>query len=188
MAFKFTWPVFSEEFTESARSTVEQALNAGGSKPVSIVDTIYVKNLSLGTVVSVCVGRMRCWTIHGIHVAPMPLDGNGATYTYSSVVYSRRGMGATCVVLYGIYFKIRDFPTLSRLPVSLHSWRFWKSANLAMRNFVDFFSWSIQEMHISCCTRKSKPILFSPPRRHISAQSPDRRAFATNRHRQPVAL
>jgi distribution and morphology protein 34 len=51
MAFKFNWPEFDAEFYKEARSQLEAALNKG-NKPKNIVDYISVKELNMGTTVS----------------------------------------------------------------------------------------------------------------------------------------
>ena len=57
MAFRFNWPEFDAEFYEEARSQLEAALNKD-NKPKNIVDHITVKELNVGTSVSIGMGAL----------------------------------------------------------------------------------------------------------------------------------
>lgn len=48
MAFRFHWPIFSQDFLDRATAQLESALN-GGTKPAQIAGRIAVKELHLGT-------------------------------------------------------------------------------------------------------------------------------------------
>lgn len=52
MSFKFTWPQFSKEFIEKAKIELTEALNKG-DKPANIADFILVKDLYMGSKVSI---------------------------------------------------------------------------------------------------------------------------------------
>lgn len=49
MSFCFTWPEFNKEFIETAKASLETALNRG-NKPANICDRIQVKQLEMGKV------------------------------------------------------------------------------------------------------------------------------------------
>ena len=51
MSFKVNWPQFSEQFIETAKTQLTEALNHG-NKPTNIVDAIVVKELHMGTKVN----------------------------------------------------------------------------------------------------------------------------------------
>lgn len=52
MSFSFQWPTFSPEFHADAAQMLDSALNRG-PKPKVIADDIKVKELGMGTIVSI---------------------------------------------------------------------------------------------------------------------------------------
>jgi distribution and morphology protein 34 len=56
MSFKVNWPKFSEEFLDSAKNQLTEALNKG-NMPENIVGPITVKQISMGVKVHVFVSN-----------------------------------------------------------------------------------------------------------------------------------